>query len=139
MSTTAGDGNGQGTDDSAGWLAEVGARGEGRGELCSEDRPWRVDVVGERERLTGGHGTTWVSALRRGSGSDQDTGRAAVRRGPPNSDYERDAGRGACTTNKRDPCAERGGHAPRKGGGADTPAPPGRGRDREREHGHGCR
>ena len=118
---------------------EHAGKGEGRRALCSEAGHGEWASWGKRERLTGGHGTTWVSALRRGSGSDQDTGRAAVRRGPPNSDYERDAGRGACTTNKRDPCAERGGHAPRKGGGADTPAPPGRGRDREREHGHGCR
>jgi hypothetical protein len=35
---SADDGNDQGTDESAGWLAEAGARGEGIGEvvLCSE-------------------------------------------------------------------------------------------------------
>jgi hypothetical protein len=38
-----------------------------------------------------------------GSVSSQDTERAADRRGSPDSDYERDAGRGAGATGKRDP------------------------------------
>jgi hypothetical protein len=45
-----------------------------------------------------------------GSGWGRDAGQAADRRGPPDNERERDAGRGTGATGKQDPRAERGGH-----------------------------
>jgi hypothetical protein len=69
------DGNDQGTDESVGWLAVAGARREGRGEGVHAPRPAMASGRRgrQREKLIGGLGATWASALR-GSGSGRDAG-----------------------------------------------------------------
>jgi hypothetical protein len=63
------DGTDQGADESAGCLADVGARGKGRGEegFMLRGRPWRVGVVGEEREADRWVWVTWASAPRGGA------------------------------------------------------------------------